>query len=278
MNAPATTPISTTPRSAPPSTATPFSATLRAEAIKFAAVPRRWLTVVACVLAGLVVAVVLLVSLPVTEGVSVATIAEPRDVLTAAILGVDAAAVGVVLLAAGAGGTEHRTGAAATTYLLTPRRGRVVLARTAVLAVVGAVVGVVTALATLGLGQLALVLAGRGPVPVDGALVQLAFGSAVTPLFYGLVALSGALLLRSVAGGVACALGLLAMPTLVSWVLPGLDGIVAVLPMSALHVLAGIAEPGTPEDLPVLVAVLSLLVWTTLVVLLAAQRVVRRDV
>ena len=263
---------------ATPPAATPYTATLHAEVLKFRLVPRRGFTVAACVLAGLAVAVLLLLSLPVTEGTSVAEIADARDVLDAAIIGVDAAAVGVVLLAAGAGGGEHRTGAAATTYLLTPRRGRVVLARAAVLAVVGAVVGVLTAVGTLAVGQLALVSAGRAPVPVDGELVQLALGSALTPTFYGLVALCGALLLRSVAGGVAVALGVLAVPTLVAWVLPGLGGPAAVFPMAALHALAGVPDPGAPEDLPVAVAVLSLVGWTALVLLLAARQVARRAV
>jgi ABC-2 type transport system permease protein len=239
---------------------------LRAEARKLVTVRSAPLTGLAAVVGALALAGLVLASLPVTQGASVAAL-PPRDVLGAALLGVDLAAVATIVLGASAAGGEWATGQALPTFLLQPRRERVVLAKTAVVAGAAAVVGAAAALVCTGLA--AAVLGDRG-LPPDA--LRLAAGTVLTPVLYALVACAAGLALRSTGGGVLVALLLLALPTAAGWL--GLP--VALLPAAALHSLAGTAGPDELVGAPT--AVLSLLGWTALALGTAIGRVRAQDV
>ncbi len=239
---------------------------LRAEARKLVTVRATPLTALAAVVGAVVLAGLFLASLPVTQGTSVAAL-PPRDVLGAALLGVDLAAVGMIVLGASAAGGEWTTGQALSTFLLQPRRERVVLAKTAVVAGVAAVVGSTAALLCTGLAG--VVLGDRG-LPPDA--LRLAAGTVLTPVFFAVVACAAGLALRSTGGGVLVALLLLALPTAASWL--GLP--VTPFPTAALHSLSGTASPAELVGAPT--AVLSLLGWTVLALGTATGRVRGRDV
>ncbi len=239
---------------------------LRAEARKLTTVRAAPLTALAAVVGAVALAALVLAGLPVTQGTTVAGL-PPRDVLGAALLGVDLAAIGAIVLGASAAGGEWATGQVVPTLLLQPRRERVVLAKAAVVAGATAVVGVVAALLCTGLAG--AVLGDRG---LPGDALGLAAGTVLVPVFFGVVACAAGLALRSTGGGVLVALTLLALPTAAGWL--GLP--VGLFPAAALHSLAGAADPAELVGAPT--AVLSLLGWTALALGVAVGRVRARDV
>lgn len=239
--------------------------TVRSETTKFATVRSLWWLAAAAVLAAVATAVLFLVSLPITQGADVSALA-PAEVLAASLLGLDAAALVLIVAAASFAGSEYATGLVQPTYLLTPRRGRVVAAKAVVVAVVSSVVAAVAA------GLCLLVGIGASGAAVDGAALRLAAGSALTPVFYALVALAAAHLLRSTGGGVVAALVLLALPTVTGWV-PGLDALASALPTAALHSVSG-----ADEVIGFVPAVLSLLAWLGILGAVTLSRVRTRDV
>ncbi|GAA0901177.1 hypothetical protein [Pseudonocardia zijingensis] len=244
---------------------------IRAEWTKFTTVrSQQWLAVGA-VAASPLVALLLVVSLPVTQGRGIGAL-PAAEVVGAGLLGVDAAAIVLVVLGASIGGSEYAVGLAQPTFLVTPRRGRVVLGKVLLTAAVAGAVAVPAVVLGPLVAQLVLVGAGLPAAPVDGALLRLAAGSALGPVFYALVALAAALVLRSTGGGVVVALALLALPTLASWI-PGLDALAAVWPGAALHGVAGV-----DQDVGAAAGALSLLGWTALVVTAAVWQVRVRDV
>lgn len=264
------------PRNAVPRSGAALQA-LFSEATKFATV--RALPVLAgtAVLAAALTALLFCVSLPITQGVTAADL-PAGEVLAAALLGIDVAAVVLVVLGASFAGSEYATGLAQPTFVLTPRRGRVLLAKAAVTAGVAAVVAVLAAVLCVAVGQAVLVASGLPAAQLDAALLRLAAGSALTPVFYALVALAGAMLTRSTGGGVTVALGLLFLPAVVGW-LPGpVAGAVVALPAAALHGISGAADPGTAEYLPAGAAAAALLAWTAVLLGAAAARLRSRDV
>lgn len=240
--------------------------TLRAEARKLVTVRTAPLLAVAAVLGAVALAGLLLASLPVTQGTTVATLS-PREVLDACLLGVDLAAIAVIVLGANAAAGEWATGQALPTFLLQPRRERVVLAKVTTVAIAAAVIGLVAALLCTGLAQ--VVLGDRG---LPAGTVRIAAGAALTPVFYAVIACAAAFALRSTGGGILVAVALLALPTAAGWL--GLP--VAVFPAAALHTLPGIAAPDEALGIPT--AVLSLLGWIALALGVAIGRVRARDV
>ncbi len=244
----------------------PGASTLHAEARKLVTVRTAPLLAVAAVLGAVAAAGLLLASLPVTQGRTVAALS-PRDVLDASLLGVDVAALATIVLGATAAAGEWATGQALPTFLLQPRRERVVLAKAATVAIAAAAIGLVAALLCTGLAH--VVLGDRG---LPTGTVRLAAGAALTPVFYAVVACAAAFALRSSGGGVLVAVALLALPTAAGWL--GLP--VAAFPAAALHTLPGVAAP--EEALGVPVAVASLACWTVLALGVAIGRVRARDV
>ena len=244
---------------------------IRAEWTKFSTVRSLpWLAVGALAAAPLV-ALLLVVSLPVTQGRGISAV-PAAEVVSAGLLGVDAAAIVLMVLGASVGGSEYATGLAQPTFLVTPRRGRVVLAKVVVTASVAGVVATAAAVLCPLAAQVVLVAAGLPPAPVDGALVRLAAGSALGPVFYALVALAAALVLRSTGGGVVVALAVLALPTVTSWI-PGLDVLAPVWPGAALHGVSGV-----DEHVGAGLGALSLLAWAAAVTAVAVWQVRVRDV
>lgn len=253
-----------------------LTTTLRAERTKFFSVRSLpWLAGVA-VLASTLMAWVFVVSLPVTQDTTIDAL-PPAEVVSAALVGIDVAAIVLMVLGASFAGSEYATGLAQPTFLLTPRRERVVLAKAAVTVAVAVAVAAVTAVLCTLAGQLVLLAAGLPTAPLDGDLVRLAAGSALGPVFYALVGLFAALVVRSTGGGVVIALSVLVLPTVAGWV-PGLDVLTPLLPGSALQAVSGVSEPGTAEYVGTGAATVSLLAWTMVVGGLALWRVRSRDV
>jgi ABC-2 type transport system permease protein len=251
-------------------------AAVRAEWTKFGSVRSLPWLAVGAVLASVLMALLFVVSLPVTQGRAISAM-PPADVLGAALVGIDVAAVVLIVLGASVAGAEYATGLTQPTFLLTPRRSRVVVAKAIVTATVAVLVAAATAFLCPLVGEIALIVAGLPAAPVDGALVRLAAGSALGPVFYALVGLSAGLVLRSTGGGVAVALAMLALPAVASWI-PSLDILASLLPGAALHGIAGASEPGTAEYLAAGPGALSLVGWTVAIGALALWCVRTRDV
>lgn len=250
-----------------------MTAALRAEATKLRTVRSLPALAGAAVLASALMAVLFLVSLPLTQGRTISVL-PATDVLGAALVGVDVSAIVLMVLGASVAGSEYATGLARATFLLTPRRRRMVLAKAVVVAAVAATAAVLAAAACAVVGQAALMASGRAPAPLD---LQLVVGSTAGPVYYALVGLFAAFVTRSTGGGVVVALAVLLLPVLTVWI-PGLDVLAPLLPGAAVHGLSGASEPGSAEYLAAGPAALSLVGWTMVLGAIALQRVQARDV
>lgn len=118
-----------------------LSAAVASEAVKLLTLPRlRFLALVAVVL-GTATALLFYLTLPVTQGRTLAELA-PGEVLSVGLLGVDAAALVLIVFAAVAVGDEYTTGMMQTTLTLTPARGRVLGAKLVVVGLTALAIGV----------------------------------------------------------------------------------------------------------------------------------------
>ncbi|MCS4595045.1 hypothetical protein KTJ89_18795 [Brevibacterium sediminis] len=256
---------------------------IRAEWVKFRDLRRSRQLLVVTLIAGAVSAVLLVLTIPATRGAPLSE-TSTEDVLSASVLGVDAAAAVLVVLAAWFAGVEFRTGAITETLLRARRRSGIVAAKAVVIGAASTVAAIATAVAvTISGTLLAATLAGADwseALAVAGSPghLRLAFGSTFLPVIYSLLAVFGAVVFRSVTGGVLTPLALLVGSMLAGWLPDGLASVLRpLLPLGNVHNISGVAEAGGTEYIGVLPALLVLVAWVIGGAVLAAWRLRRQD-
>ncbi|PRX97725.1 hypothetical protein [Allonocardiopsis opalescens] len=269
--------VPTVPRSsATQARRVPFRALLHSELGKLGSQRSLRLLAVLAVSAAPVTALVFCLSLPVTQGRAIDEVA-PAELLSASALGIDAAALVVVVLAALAVGSEYATGLIQQSLAVTPRRGRLLAAKVLALALAAAAIGVSAALAVgvVALGVGASAGAPAGAVFADGG-VRLLAGSVLMPVFYGVLAVAAAFAFRSTALGIVAPLAVLVLSAIAGWFGSAVGAVVTpITPLAALHSISGIAVGAEAIGAPA--GFLSLAVWTGAVLSIADSRFRRKD-
>ncbi|GAA3838175.1 hypothetical protein KACC15558_20500 [Brevibacterium ammoniilyticum] len=232
---------------------------------------------------GVVASAVLILSFPVTRGVPISA-AEVDDVLSASVLGLDAAAIVLIVFAAWFVGVEFRSGAITDALIRLPRRSVIITAKATLVA---AFAGLTALLTTLAVSVVAVCLAAAlTDASWSSALsaatasdhLRLLFGSALMPVAFAVLAVVIAFGFGSLAAGLLAALGLIIASTLASWLPTGIaEAVQPFLPLAAIHSISGAAEPGSAEFLGFLPAVIVIAAWIVLGWVFAVWRLRSRD-
>lgn len=242
-----------------------FGAALAAEWTRLITLRHLRAAPVLCAVVGAAVAALFLVTAETTTGTPVSAM-PAFDVVSTSMLGMDAAAIVVMVLVASLVVAEQSTGLNRVVLLAVPRRGRRLAASALAVATGALLCGLVAGASAYGAGQLVALLAdGSMFSPAAEGVARVVGGSVLMAPFYGTVALALATLTRSLPGGVAAALGLLALPTVLDW-FPGnaMDGVVRYLPGELMHTISGLdASPGAPHPL---VGLVLLVLWVVILV------------
>lgn len=232
---------------------------------------------------GVVSGVLLVLTIPATRGVPLLE-TSTEDVLSASVLGVDAAAAVLVVLAAWFAGVEFRTGAITEVLLRARGRSGIVAAKAVIIAETVAITTVVTAVAVTFSGSLlAGTVAGADWPEVLGVAgspdhLRLAFGSTLLPIIFSVLAVFGAVVFRSVTGGVLTPLALLIGSMFAGWLPDGFASVVRpLLPLGAVHNISGVAEAGGTEYIGALPALVVLVAWVVGGAVLATWRLRGQD-
>lgn len=232
---------------------------------------------------GVVSGVLLVLTIPATRGVPLLE-SSTEDVLSASVLGVDAAAAVLVVLAAWFAGVEFRTGAITEVLLRARGRSGIVAAKAVIIAETAAITTVVTAVAVTFSGSLlAGTVAGADWPEVLGVAgspdhLRLAFGSTLLPIIFSVLAVFGAVVFRSVTGGVLTPLALLIGSMFAGWLPDGFASVVRpLLPLGAVHNISGVVEAGGTEYIGALPALVVLVAWVVGGAVLATWRLRGQD-
>ena len=232
---------------------------------------------------GVVSGVLLVLTIPATRGVPLLE-SSTEDVLSASVLGVDAAAAVLVVLAAWFAGVDFRTGAITEVLLRARGRSGIVAAKAVIIAETAAITTVVTAVAVTFSGSLlAGTVAGADWPEVLGVAgspdhLRLAFGSTLLPIIFSVLAVFGAVVFRSVTGGVLTPLALLIGSMFAGWLPDGFASVVRpLLPLGAVHNISGVAEAGGTEYIGALPALVVLVAWVVGGAVLATWRLRGQD-
>ncbi len=177
---------------------------------------------------------------------------------------------------------EFGGGLVGYTFVVTPRRSRVVFAKLILVAVLGVVAGVVVSLINFVITQTVLRAGGYPALSFDDPqLVRavLVFIPAQMAVWGCLALLLGFVVRRTAVTVIGLFLGSF-LPVVMAQFLPRAWGetVPRWMPGAAMESLAGLATPGSPGFLPVLPALLAIVGWLVLGILVSLVWVGRRDV
>lgn len=203
---------------------------------------------------------------------------ESMEILSVNLLGVDAAAIFLLVFAAVSVGREFQQRTLLSYLSAFPGRKRYLFSKAAVFFLLALTMGVLVALFALLNGQL-LVSAVHKQMPASLAVRRLAAGCIFMPIFYTLLAVCAAFCTGSTAAGIAAPVLVLFLPMLAKLLPETLQSaVIPFLPSSAVHTLSGAAEKGVSEYTGILPAFLILGFWLLAAGSAAVRRFCRRDI
>ena len=251
-----------------------MTALVRAELLKLRTVRLpMWLLLTTLVLVLLSVLATVL-----TAGLEGAPLQRDDPDLLARAVGAGASSGNVVVLVLGilTLTQEFRFGTATPSFLVTPRRWRVLVAKIVAVAVTGVLFAAVSAVLALGIGAVLIPLR-DGTLTWDVTVLQVLLGGALVMVLYGPIGMAVGALVRN---QIAAVVGTLA------WIFIAEQLLVALLPevgkwtpggaSSAVLQLGGLATT-RGELLPVWGGALLLVAYTVVLSVIAARLTLRRD-
>ncbi len=169
---------------------------------------------------------------------------------------------------------EYRHGTITDTFLTEPRRGRVIVAKSAISAVMGVFLAVLTS-ATVVVAALLLLPSGHAPIEWD-YVIRVALAVALAYALYAVLGVAfGALVTNQVVAVVLALLWVLLIESLVVSLKPEVG---KWLPGGASQSILGGVSPTGESLLPPGLAVVVLLGYTVVFAALAARTTLRRDI
>lgn len=241
---------------------------------------RRFTIIYLCVLTltSTLLGIVFSLTTNTTEGRALTELTS-MEVITANMLGVDAGTILLVIFSALMIANEFSTKCINVSLAITPKRFRFFTAKFITFGILSIVIGIMVTLLTFLSGQ--IILSGNGMNMVllsSPELLQLLVGCAVMPIFYCLLTVCLTFLFQSSAGSISFTLGVMLLPAFITWFsAPVQQALLPIMPRSALHSLAGLAEQGTPEELTILSSIIILAIWILLAYIIGVWKFKRRD-
>ncbi|WP_181350887.1 hypothetical protein [Thalassobacillus sp. CUG 92003] len=175
----------------------------------------------------------------VTQGKELTELRE-LEVLDISLLGMDVAAIMLIVFSARFISADFSQGSIHTALAIMPLRQKFYLAKVLFITAVSIILCITLTLSIVVMDQLILLGNDMHALSLGGQAVLLKlFGTAVMPLFYSLLSIAGTFYLRSMAGGVTFAIGIMFLPAFVDLFPTQVTGnVLMALPERSLHTIA----------------------------------------
>ncbi|MBS4536319.1 hypothetical protein GOQ29_11895 [Clostridium sp. D2Q-14] len=230
-------------------------------------------------LTSLAMGLIFSITTNVTQGKSIAEMA-PNDIISASMLGIDVAAIMLIIFTAISISNEFSTKLIHVSLAVTPNRKRFYFSKFLTYCLLAGVISLLVTFATFFAGQLVLVANGIPMASLkDNSLVQLIIGSAVMPVFYCLLTVAATFIFRSSEGGIIFSLVIMFIPALIKMFSKDIQRLILpILPQSSLHSLSGIVSENSYELLGNGASIFLLLLWIGITSAIGIFQLVRKDV
>lgn len=214
-----------------------------------------------------------------TEGRSIGELS-PKDIVSASMLGIDAAAMMLIIFTAILISSEFSTKLIYTSLAGTPNRKRFYYSKLMIYCLFAMIISLMVTLTTFVAGQLVLVFNGMPMASLkDHCLIQLIIGSAIMPVFYCMLTVASTFIFMSSPGGITFSFVVLLIPALVRMFPLSVQKLMMpILPQSAIHSLSGTASASSYELLGNRTSIVLLFIWIGITSAIGIFQLKRKDI
>ncbi|MFZ4451012.1 hypothetical protein [Salibacterium aidingense] len=186
-----------------------------------------------------------LFTIGVTQGKELTQLAG-LEVMDITLLGMDIAAIMLIIFAASFISNEFTSGSICPSLAITPLRHRYYFSKMIFIAVLSLLVSITLTVIFFGLSNLVLSVNNMKTVPIFQQALLLKFiGALFLPLFYSVLSAAAAFYFQSASGGTTFALGVMFLPAFIKMFPAGVsDVLLTVLPERSLHTLSEAGAAG----------------------------------
>lgn len=219
---------------------------------------------------------IFLFTLGVTQGKHLTEL-PPMEVIDISLLGMDVAAIMLIIFTAFFISKEFSHGSIHTSLAITPLRQKFYLSKILFITILSLIISVTLTLIIFGLDQLVLLTNNMRTISfIDQALLSKLIGTIILPLFYSFLSAAGTFYFRSASGGIIFAIGVMFLPALIKLFPASFsDMVLILLPEKSLHALT---EMGTVTfNGQLMSAILILLLWILLSNILGLWKLKKAD-
>lgn len=183
------------------------------------------------------------------------------EVLDITLLGIDVAAIMLIIFTANLISKEFATGAIRTSLAITPLRRKYFMSKILFIAILSFLVSIVLTCFIFLIDQFVLSIYNLDRLPFfEQTVVIKLFGIIIMPIFYSLLSATGAFYMKSASGGITYALGVMFLPALIK-MFPAhfSDVTLSIFPEKSLHMFSEINTKSISGSL--IDAILILMLW-----------------
>jgi len=233
---------------------------------------------VSLIILSLALGLIFSLTISVTQGKAITEL-QSFDVISVSMLGIDVAAIMLIIFTALLISSEFSTKLIHVSLAVTPNRKRFYLSKLTTYFLLSLVISIVTAFLAYFLGQLILMFNNMPTVSLlDPSIRQFILGCIAMPIFYCLLAVAATFTFGNSACAITFSLGVLLIPGLIRMFSDEIQKlIIPILPIAALHSISGIAERGSFELLSMTTSIIILVVWIFITSLIGIWQFERKD-
>lgn len=194
------------------------------------------------------------------------------------LLSIDVATIFLLIFVSMEIGKEFQNKSIQTHISLIPKRKEYFFSKLLTYLGISIAVGIIVGVISLGNGYLILKILNK-PLPPIHEVMRFLFGCMFMPITYVVFATSAAFFFRSTAGGIVISILIMFLPSFIKIFPDFIQKVfVPIIPASAIHSLAGIAEIGGMEDVGILSALLTLIIWCIVGCLISIKTFEKNDI
>lgn len=199
------------------------------------------------------------------------------EIIEINILSIDVATIFLIILIAMEIGKEFQNGSIQTYISIIPNRKRYFFSKLLTFLAISTVISIIVGMVSLGNGYLIIKMLNKPFPPVD-RVMRFFFGCIFMPITYTILTTCLVIFFESTAGGIVSAILIMFLPSITKIFPEFIQEIfVPIIPATAIHSLAGVAEIGGMEDIGIIFALLTLIIWYGLGCLISMKKFEKND-
>ncbi|WFA09298.1 hypothetical protein [Tissierella sp. Yu-01] len=200
------------------------------------------------------------------------------EIIEINLLSIDVATIFLLIFVSLEIGKEFQNKSIQTYVSVIPNRRRYFFSKLLTYLGISIVLGIIVGMISLGNGYLIIKIMNK-PFPSIYGVMRFFFGCILMPITYVVFATSAAFFFRSTSGGIVFPVLIMFLPSFIK-IFPSFiqEAFVPIIPASAIHSIAGVAQIGGMEDIGIILALFTLSIWYIIGCFISIKTIERIDI